>query len=405
MNDKIENIRAAIKRVIPIRLLLFFCVSIPVLLSAQDITLMVNTSSATNTLWLDLLKPIAEIRENTLVNESLIDLVDVYLTDSILTTESERHHFVGSALVRMLGNNWRTINWRKEKYVGTAHNGFEIHHALTENDVNVNVTPHLKRYIDLAYEGYQKQKEIGRWKRKIDYEATPFVYPAAKGDLNQYHVKCELTPLKSYRTQLNDLFYPAISSDCKTHHCFGNEHPVMGVYGAFVSDCNHDCHPEIHPYEWIWWLNVNPLLDEDPDSKTWLFGIFREGSDRMPNWSPKPRTGEISIPFVFPADKKELQIQLDNLVFGAFNEGGFAQLTQVPADAVKMDKPESKFLVKGLAEDVYIIFKTDSVINSNAIKFWFSSLNYDKERNLLSGKLHVALSVDDLYTAKVKFSY
>ncbi len=357
--------------------------------------------------FLDLLKPLEEIRENTILNESIVDLASVYLTDSILTKKVERHRLpVIGGFTRMAGIRWLTINWRKEKFVGTAQDGFRIPGGehFTEHDININLVPHLKRSIDLAYHAYQRQKEIGREKKKRDYNAVPYVYPDSSTNLDFYHLHCELTPPGNYRAMINDLFYPILPGNSATKHPhFGDEHFTVGLYGAYISDCNHSCHPEIHPYEWLWWLNVHEDLDREENSRTWLAGMFREGSNRMPHWSSAPRTGEIAIPFIFPADKKEFQIELEHLVFGAFNDAGFRQLANIPADALLFDKTERKFSLD--EKDGRIILKTNSVITSSAIKFWFSSLNYDTQKNLISGRLHIAVSNDDLYAAKVKFSY
>jgi len=373
--------------------------------------LKISSHGATPSEYLNLLKSNAEIRENTILNESIVDLADVYLVDSILPRKFERHRLaVVGGFTRMFGFRWLTINWRKEKYVGSARNGFRIpgeKEKFTEYDVNINLVPHLKRYIDLAYNAYQRQKEIGRHKKEHDYYSKPpFVYPDAETDLNKYDLHCELSPPRSYRSMINELVYPIIADNSATKHPhFGDENFTVGLYGAYISDCNHSCHPEIHPYEWLWWLNVHPEQDKEPQSKTWVFGLFREGSNRFPKWSPSPRTGGIEIPFLFPADAKELVIDWHHLVFSRFNKEGFKQL-QIPAEAVKFDKAEWKFSLEDSGiQDVSIILRTNVLIIQNEIKFWFSNLNLDKEKMLVSGKLHIATSVDDLYTGKVKFSY
>lgn len=374
----------------------------------QERSLKIQTFLPTPDGYLNLLKPLKEIRENTVLNESIVDLASVYLTDSILPRKFERHQLpVIGGFTRMAGFRWLSINGRKEKYVGTAKNGFRIPGGVhfTEYDVNINLVPHLKRYIDLSYAAYTRQKKIGRYKKENNhYTGPPFVYPDEETDLSVYHVHCELTPPAPYREMIDDLFYPIIPGSSAAQHLhFGDENFTAGLYGAYVSDCNHDCHPEIHPYEWLWWLNVHPSLDEEENSKTWLLGLFREGSNRMPRWSPAPRTGEIAIPFIFPAGSKELVIELQHLVYGRFNEEGFRQLANIPADAKQFDATEEKFLLE--EKNTGIVLKTNAVVKSPALKYWFSPLNYDEQRELISGQLHIAVSNDDLYTAKVKFSY
>jgi len=205
---------------------------------------------------------------------------------------------------------------------------------------------------------------------------------------------------------LNALVFPIIAGNSAAqHHHFGDDNFSVGVYGPFITDCNHDCHPEIHPYEWLWWLNVHPDQDHEPHSKTWVFGLFREGSNRMPHWSPKPRTGGIAIPFVFPVKQKRLVIELEHLVFSRFSKDGFKRLN-VPAGAMRLDNTEWKFSVNDPElQNISIILKTNAPVIQNELRFWFSSLNYDREKGLLSGKFHLVTSVDDVYAAKVRFSY
>ncbi len=386
-----------------------FSLFIPFSIYSQQ--LKISYYAATPPEYLDLLKSNAEIRNNTILNEAIVDLADVYLTDSILPRKFERHQLaIVGGFTRMAGFRWLSINGRKEKYVGSARNGFRIpgdKEHFTEYDVNINLVPHLKRYIDLAYNAFMRQKEIGRYRKENGYYRTaPFIYPDDTTDLNVYDLHCELSPPRGYRAMINELVYPIITGNSATKHAhFGDENFTAGLYGAYISDCNHDCHPEIHPYEWLWWLNVHPEQDAEPHSKTWIFGLFREGSNRFPKWSPSPRTGGIEIPFVFPADIKEFLFDWQHLVFSRFSKEGFRQLN-IPADAMGLDKSEWKFSIKDSGiQDVSVILKTNAPIIQNEIKFWFSDLNLDKEKMLISGKLHVATSVEDLYTAKVKFSY
>ena len=94
----------------------------------------------------------------------------------------------------------------------------------------------------------------------------------------------------------------------------------MGFYGAYCLDCNHNCHPEMHPYEWTWWLN---LKDGESTNKTWLIGLFHEGSNRFPKWSKNPMTGEIKIPFAFAIGQDSplnCGITIDHLVFSKFED-------------------------------------------------------------------------------------
>ena len=242
-------------------------------LSAQPEMLKISSKAATTAGYLKLMESNPDIRDNVVLNETLLDLVDVYLTDSIIKRKTERHRVIGGGIARMFGFRWQTINWKKEKFIGTTKGGPRIskEERLTEYDVNFNMTAHLKRYIDLAYQGYQRQKEIGKEKKKKNYADVPYIYPSAETDLDRYDLHNELTPPRPFRPMLNEMFYPtARGTSLQQHPNFGEPEPTLGMFGAFVSDCNHSCHPEIHPYEWLWWLNLNPALDalsSDPDTR------------------------------------------------------------------------------------------------------------------------------------------
>ncbi|HXH18163.1 MAG TPA: hypothetical protein VNJ07_03680, partial [Chitinophagales bacterium] len=100
---------------------------IPCSLHSQEHRLKLSSLSPTPLEYLKLLEPNSEIRDNIILNESIVDLADVYLTDSILPRKFERHQLaLVGGFTRLVGRRWLTINWRKEKYVGTAKNGFRI---------------------------------------------------------------------------------------------------------------------------------------------------------------------------------------------------------------------------------------------------------------------------------------
>ena len=159
----------------------------------------------------------------------------------------------------------------------------------------------------------------------------------------------------------------------------------MGFYGAFCLDCNHNCHPEMHPYEWTWWLN---LKNEQSTDREWLIGLLHEGSNRFPKWSKNPITGEIKIPFVFStapaADTAMQQIHIQHLVFNKFEDEELKKLP-VPATTISTKALQQTITCTdggNKVAEVSVVF--DRVLNTDGLKFWFSDLNHDTQNQIIS---------------------
>lgn len=394
-----------------LRLLLFLCLILLIYLpiSAQEIQQLPVESGSASPYYASLLNSSnQEISADNALNEQILDLVEVYLTDSILPIKRQRHRVVGAALLPMFGYKWLTINYRKEKFVATATSNLRVPREgsdlFTEYDVNWNLTSVIPRYQKLEEQGYMRMKEIGRKGKKHNgYEGEPFVEINENSNLERYHLHCEHTPLIDYRPMINQLFLPVISPmNTDKHPNFRDMRPSIGLYGAFVSDCNHHCHPEIHPYEWIWWMNLSDSVSNGKNGKEWLIGLLREGSNRFPKWSPAPRIGEISVPFAFPADKNELIIQIDHLVFGPFDEAGLGQLN-IPESAFDLDFETLSFgFDHPKLNNKTLRIETSNPMPAKGLKAWIGELKHDEAKGIITGNIHFAASVKDLWTARLK---
>ena len=333
--------------ILRLQLFTFLLIVLYSLLVAQPLSIKINTQGATPKTFLELLKPNDIIRDDFILNERILDMVNVTLKDSVVKRKTERHQVFGAAILRLLGYRWHRIRNTKQKFVGTAIRHLRVPGGkprLTEFDVNWDLAPHLKPYIDMVYEGYERQKEINRRMKGYDIMKPPFTYPDENTNMNKYRLHCELTPPWSLLHMLNEKFYPCIRPKTTNEHLnIGEELPTIGLYGVFCADCNHSCHPEIHPYEWIWWLNLNPNLRPVPRQKTWIVGLFKESSNRFPHWSPDSRTGTISIPFIFPTQPGNLTIHIDHLVFSEFDKAELAMLQSVPENAIDLNFLEKRF--------------------------------------------------------------
>lgn len=354
----------------------------------------------------------SEIDANDTVNEAILDLVNPMLIDSVVSRKKEHHQvfLVGWLIHAFGGYNWRAITPVKQKFVGTAmHNSRSNEEQYTEYDINFDLNFHLKKYIDNVFFCYDCQKKTRRQdvrrSHHTDYDRPPFVRDTNNVDISMYSLHCELTPARNFRPQLHYLFYPTQPGlELKDHPNFGTARPSMGFYGVNCMDCNHNCHPEIHPYEWVWWLN---LQASSSTAKTWLVGLFHESSNRFHEWSHNPMVGSITLPFAYQIKgdaQTELQVNVEHLVFNKFMDKEMPKLN-VPDNAIgtKESSKAISFEIAGAAPVKGLINFKD-VLVTDGLKYWFSNLNYDATNHILSGYLNMATAVKDLYTTKITFT-
>ena len=375
--------------------------------SAQQ-TITVNSFEPTSEKWLLLTKDRTFISKNDSLNEELVDLVKVFSVDSILPSKSQRHRVAAAGwVISVFGYKWKALNLTKQKFVGTERDG--VHPPgdpqFTEYDINFNLIPRIRKYLDLVWFGTEKQRDRNRFGRIKNFDEAPWIYPETLDNIKRYRMHCELTPPVEYRPLLNEKFYPALRpNSSEEHHNIGSNQATFGMYGPYVADFNHTGHPEIHPYDWIWWYDTHPDRLKEK-SQTWYFGFMKEASNRFRGWYKKkePRVGQISVPFVFDANKDTLEITLEHLVHDKFNVEALSRLEGVPSDAQNLYFAEKIIALDGELKGKVIHFRTSNPIKVEAIKYWFSDVNFDKQKNLLSGYLNLGISVGQLYNAKVSF--
>jgi hypothetical protein len=394
-----------------IRTTTFFLISIFLFLnvSAQE-TLNIYSFKPTPENWLLLTKDRQVLSDNDSLNEELVDLVKVFSVDSILPSKSQRHR-VGEAgwIISIFGYKWKALSMTKQKFVGTERDGIRVPSwppHFTEYDVNFNLIPHTRRYIDKLWPAYQQKCEKNRFKRIENLNEAPCVYPETLENIDRYRLHCEITPPLDYVFMLNSVFYPCYRpNSSKEHYNIGTDQATFGMYGAFVADYNHTGGPEIHPYDWIWWYDLHPdRLNQK--SQTWFLGFMKEGSNRFRGWYKKkqPRVGQVSVPFTFNLKNDTLKVTLEHLLHDAFNDAAIETLRGVPENASKLDFSYKYFsFSENGKNEKTIMVKTSNPISTEALKMWFSELNLDKEKNLLTGYLNLGVSVENLYNAKLSF--
>ncbi|CAN5239366.1 hypothetical protein BH09BAC1_BH09BAC1_03560 [soil metagenome] len=371
--------------------------------TTRNITQPVKQVSAIDPAFLKLSTDNITIRKDSILNEQLVDLVFIKVADSILQSRTARHRSGFGWMLAPFGIKWKAITMKKTKYVGTAKTdiGNPDKPEYTEYDININVMAHTPKYMELVWLGQNKQKQIN--KKKLhgkDPNQPPFIYPTLE-TANQYRIHCELTPPKHYREEITKWFYPVTGhTGFKGHPNFGEPTPTVGVYGPHILDCNHNCHVEIHPYEWLWWLELNPTNDSLLNEKRWMVGLQREGSNRFRKWSKSPRTGLVSVPFLFSMDDINPTILIEHLFHNDFVAQGLKKLPELASDALDFNFKE---MVVSLTNDFNpgktLTILTNQAIDSEGIRLWLSDVQTDGK--WLKGYVNIAVSVKDVYTARI----
>jgi hypothetical protein len=347
-----------------------------------------------------------EIRQNDTINERIIDLVSVGVLDSVITKKRQHHRlfFVGWAISTFAGYNWRPLNFTKQKIVGTVERASRSNEAeFTEHDVNFDMYFNTQKYLQKAFQGYDRQGEIKRQdfrrgKHLKDYTVPPFKRDTHNIDKWEYRIHAELTPPAAFRQQLNLLFYPVFhNQSLATHPNVQDPKPTIGVYGVYCSDCNHSCQPELHPYEWIWWLKTSDSLSIN---KQWTACLFHESSNRFPDWSSSPKIGTIAIPFSFDVTKKGT-IKFETITFDELIPNGAFAFVPKSEISYSMDF-EQKLVNIPLGKKGYDVKITNSLpIPSNGLQYWIETIGYDAEKQTINGCIHFSIATRSLFAFKV----
>lgn len=347
------------------------------------------------------------ISKNDLLNEEVVDLINVSERDTMVPTWYQTHQGGGFGwFIRMIGFWWQAVDRHRYKLVGTSKSmpSLPDKDELTEHDINYDVLPHQQKYIDLMWYGISSQ--IKRKKaRKHNLTKPPYIQPT-DSTLERYRVHCELTPPKHLRKQLTTKFYPCLPGlNVDQHPNICDPNPTIGVYGPYVLDCNHSCHPEIHPYEWIWWLDHNVRGGINPDPKNWVVGFMKESSDRFELWTLPPRVGFISIPFLFKTSEVHSYLKVTHLVTGHFSPLGLPRVKKrLPAQTNDFNFTETTIDVPvTLGKSFPLTIKTDRPLPTKYLRWWLSDVSTDVTGNWIWGYFNMVVSVSNAYTARVEY--
>ena len=114
-----------------------------------------------------LLQPDTALRGQIRETEAVLDLVEAWMTDSIVEVRRQRLLGFGGWMAQRFGSRyWEIMDTAKRKYVGTASRRMKIYDGISaEYDINVFLMPHMPQYIEMAREGFEKGLERPRGKK------------------------------------------------------------------------------------------------------------------------------------------------------------------------------------------------------------------------------------------------
>lgn len=391
------------------RILSFFLLFVVVFPASAQYSAMVNTYFKTEEDFQLLLSPNKALRMNDTACQRALDLVMPLLADSIIPRKKERHHvFLVGWMINQFGYGWRAVSMKKEKFVGkVVRQSKSGEEQFTEFDVNMDLNFHLPKYLFRVFAGYDMQKlknrqDFRRGKYLRNYSLPPFVRDSANiGDISRYRLHAEHTPYRPFRATLHELFYPVLGKDMAAHPNFRTNNPNVGMYGVFCLDCNHSCHPELHPYEWLWWMNISQDNDSARNEKVWNVGLLHEGSNRFPKWSPSPKTGRISIPFAFETKSGTPHIHIEHLITHAFDPASLESFDAYQRPYFGAGQQSRTIAVINDIQPLQILFTQNLPLQTDALRYRLTDLNMDPDTQVLSGFLEINLSAKELYTTRI----
>jgi hypothetical protein len=340
----------------------------------------------------------AGVFANKVERELITDMVKVGLTDSILPTKTATHQtrLFNWMLRSFAGLRWRAIDGKKHSMVGTLKGGMSSPSKdfFTEYDVTFQMFQHTPKYQALVKQGYQAQRD--KMLKGRNYLEKKGINPdtLSAASLANMRIHPEHTPLKKNRDSLNKYFLPCLpGTTVDNHPAWSVTNPTVGCYGAFVLDGNHKGSPEIHPYEWLWWMDTK---ERTPNKLVWYAGLMREGSNRFLRWSKKPRVGFIKIPFVFDVTDTVNTIKVEHLVVGDMKPESLSKLgNYIPTDAGNFNNGAGGM---GFSYGNKIKFDFGK-LDTKAIKWWVTTETDNKQ--FVWGYLNIAVSTDDVYAIRV----
>jgi hypothetical protein len=360
-----------------------------------------------------LLLPDDDLRGKVVETEMALDLVDAWMADSVLEERRQRlAGFGGWMAQRFASRYWQYFNPTKQKYVGSMSRPFKLYDGMgDEYDINIFLMPHLSPYVEMARAGFDEARSRPRAEGPFRFD-EPEGFPCpeelkyeGKGYIT---IECEGTPNRQFHEQMTAGFLPMGKGehDLGKWPQVGTEYASFGMYGAWCMDCNHNCRPEIHPFEWLWWLDLSEDRPGGPNAKSWMIGVFADDSRRFKDWSHRPKTGIMSVPVALPSDAKVCTVNLEHLFFDEFEMEGLAALNLPPNTLAA--SPGTKKYLSGSSEsksNLEIELTIEGEETGEGMQLWWSEFTEDAKTGQRLGYLNIALSVESIYGGRLTVDY
>ena len=343
----------------------------------------------------------SQVRGDVRATEAILDLVKPSNLDSILLKEKQRHvGMLGWFIHQGFARFWVRQDSAKRKYIGSSSRPLIIWDGFkNEMDINIFLMPNLPHYVQMARSAFDNALEIGRPEQFYRIDRPPFTPDEALKykDLGYFTVECEVTPPEAGRAEFDRLFFPMAPGEhvLKDDPRFGVESPSVGLYGAWCLDCNHNCRPEIHPIEWMWWLDMQPDDPLHPEDWQWMVGLMHDETRRFEDWSRAPLQGRIAIPIVVPAGAQRYVVRVQALV----QAGLQALVVPVPQNFPTLTSQVAQYQIgpNGCQLDLEII----GLPGTEHARLQWSPFTEDRTTGTKMGYLYIAADTREVLALRV----
>jgi hypothetical protein len=346
--------------------------------------------------------PPSQIKGKQAAMEAVLDLAQPSLRDSIIEKKQQRHVIaVGLFMQKVLGLYWEILQPGKQKYIGSSSREMQFFDGVAkEMDINLFIMPHLPKYIGLVHNVYKTtlvRNQGNSNQFRIDNPPYPSPEELRFENEGYFTVECEVTPPEEFRKEFEEKVMPLEPglNELAGHPNFGEKYPSFGMMGALCLDCNHNCRPEIHPIEWLWWLDLAAEGSGKPEDWQWLLSLLHDGTERFEDWSASPIEGQISIPFRVAKGVSNYEITLEALVVG----GSIPIQSQVPVLAQPLKEGRQQFLLGTGGPQLTVLTKAPN--GSEQLNWWIEGLQRERQSGDIFGYIRIAAAAREMFSARV----
>ncbi len=356
--------------------------------------------------WALLARPDSMLRKDIVGSEWVLDLVQPWVADSIVEERRQRlKGFGGWIIQRAAARYWQHYTDHKQKYVASSSRPYHIFNGPgDEIDINIFLMPHLPKYVAMVKTGFEQALERNRSENGFRFDQPPG-YPVPEElkylDRGYLSVECEVTPPQKFADLLEDAFLPVHEGvfELDSIETIGVRHPSMGMTGVWCMDCNHNCRPEIHPIEWIWWLDMSGDRPGSALAKSWMVALMVDDSHRFQDWSSGPLSGEIAIPFAVPREARTIVVDLQNICGDPISVDSMVR----HAEGI-FQSADTSFVIpyipgSGISPKLDLLVRTSGNWPLAGTQYWFSDVQ--SGANGWTGYLHIATTVQSLLAMRV----